>query len=97
MFLVVHGQAWNADLSGDIQLVLKPNGMFASSTASATHGSPYPYDTNVPILFYGPAWTRAGRVGQRVEVVDIAPTLAAVLGVAAPAASEGRLLPLGTR
>lgn len=90
-------KAWNADLSGDIQLVLKPNWMFASSTASATHGSPYPYDTHVPILFYGPAWMRAGRVDQRVEVVDIAPTLAAVLGVAAPAASEGRALPLGMR
>jgi arylsulfatase A-like enzyme len=90
-------KAWNADLSGDIQLVLKPNWMFASSTASATHGSPYPYDTNVPILFYGPAWTRAGRVDQRVEVVDIAPTLASLLGVAAPATAEGRPLPLGTR
>ena len=89
-------KAWNADLSGDIQVVLKPNWMFAG-TSITTHGSPYPYDTNVPILFYGPAWTRAGRLDQRVEVVDIAPTLSALLGVAAPAASEGKLLPLGTR
>jgi arylsulfatase A-like enzyme len=90
-------KAWNADLSGDVQVVLKPNWMFASSTASTTHGSPYPYDTNVPILFYGPAWTRAGRLDQRVEVVDIAPTLSALLGVAVPAASEGKPLPLGAR
>jgi hypothetical protein len=89
-------KAWNADLSGDIQLVLKPNWMFASSSV-ATHGSPYPYDTHVPILIYGPAWTQAGRVDQRVEIVDIAPTLSALLGVATPAASEGKPLPLLTR
>ena len=62
-----------------------------------THGSPHPYDTHVPILFYGPAWTHAGRIDQHVEVVDIAPTLSALLGVATPAASEGKLLPLGAR
>ena len=90
-------KAWNAERSGDIQLVLKPNWMFASSTAVTTHGSPHPYDTQVPILIYGPAWTHAGRVDQRVEVVDIAPTLSALLGVAAPAASEGKPLPLGAR
>ena len=89
-------KAWNAERSGDIQLVLKPNWMFASSSA-ATHGSPYPYDSQVPILIYGPAWTHAGRVDQRVEVVDIAPTLSALLGVATPAASEGKPLPLGSR
>jgi len=90
-------KAWNADLSGDVQLVLKPNWMFASSTSITTHGSPHPYDTQVPILFYGPAWMRAGRVEQRVEVVDIAPTLAGLLGVPAPATSEGKALPLAAR
>lgn len=89
-------KTWNADRSGDIQLVLKPNWMFASSSVT-THGSPYPYDTHVPILIYGPAWTHAGRVDQRVEVVDIAPTLSALLGVATPAASEGKPLPLTSR
>jgi arylsulfatase A-like enzyme len=35
-----------------------------------------------------------GRVDRRVEVVDIAPTLAALLGVAAPVTAEGQVLPL---
>ena len=90
-------KAWNAELSGDIQIVLKPNWMLGSSTSVTTHGSPHPYDTQVPILFYGPAWTHAGKVDQRVEVVDIAPTLAALLGVSPPATSEGKPLPLGGR
>jgi len=43
---------------------------------------------------YGPRWLGTGRVEQTVEVADIAPTLARFLGVAAPAASEGKPLPL---
>ena len=86
-------KSWHADVSGDVQYALKPNWMYAGR-AVATHGSPYAYDTHVPILVYGPAWIGQGRVDQRVEVVDIAPTLAALLGIDAPAASEGKRLPL---
>lgn len=85
-------KAWNKDLSGDVQYALKPHWM--SGTAVATHGSPHRDDTHVPILLYGPKWVKAGRVDQRVEVIDIAPTLARLLGVPSPAASEGKPLPL---
>ena len=87
-------RSWNAEVSGDVQYIVKPYWMFASSSAVATHGSPYPYDTHVPILAWGPRWVKAGRVEERVEVVDIAPTVAGWLGVAVPAASEGKPLPL---
>ena len=87
-------KSWNTSVSGDVQFVLKPWWMFGSSTSVTTHGSPHPYDTNVPILMYGPQWIKPGRVDARVEVVDIAPTLARLLRVATPSASEGRLLPL---
>lgn len=81
-------------LSGDLEIVLKPYWMFGSGSSMTTHGSPYEYDTHVPILFYGPAWVKPGRIARRVEVVDIAPTLAGILEVAAPEASEGTPLPL---
>jgi arylsulfatase A-like enzyme len=80
-----------------VQYALKPYWMMTSSSSNTTHGSPHAYDTHVPILMYGPAWIKPGRVDQRVEVVDIAPTLARLLGVAAPAASEGTPLPLPRR
>ena len=80
-----------------MQFTLKPNWMFASSSgSSATHGSPHPYDTQVPILVYGPKWVKPGRVDSPVEVTDIAPTLARVLRVSAPSASEGKSLPLSS-
>jgi predicted AlkP superfamily pyrophosphatase or phosphodiesterase len=83
---------WHPDVSGDVQYVLKPYWMFG--TAVATHGSPYEYDTHVPLLVYGPPWVRPGSHAARVATADIAPTLAGLLGVPPPAASEGRPLPL---
>ncbi|HWP11755.1 MAG TPA: alkaline phosphatase family protein, partial [Ramlibacter sp.] len=81
-------RSWHPDVSGDVQYTIKPNWMFGS--AVATHGSPHPYDTHVPILLYAPGWVKPGRIDARVEVVDIAPTLARLLRVPAPSASEGR-------
>ena len=66
--------------------------MFGS--AGSTHGSPYEYDTHVPLLVWGPSWVKAGRRDGRVETADIAPTLAGLLRLPPPAASEGRPLPL---
>jgi predicted AlkP superfamily pyrophosphatase or phosphodiesterase len=88
-------RTWYSERSGDMALVLKPYWMYSSSTSMTTHGSPHPYDTQVPILFYGPQWVKPGRVDQRVQVVDIAPTLARILGIPAPSSSEGKPLPLG--
>lgn len=45
-----------------------------------SHGSPYDYDTNVPIIFYGPGFN-AGKYAGFVRTVDIAPTLAQRVGV----------------
>ncbi len=92
-FFEASRKSWHPDVSGEVQFTLKPNFMFGSSTSITTHGSPHDYDSHVPLLFWGPSWVRAGRVDTPVEVVDIAPTLARLLGVAAPAASEGKPLP----
>jgi hypothetical protein len=83
-------RAWNREVSGDLYVVQKPYTAFTSLVS--THGSPYPYDTNVPLMFYGPRWFKAGKKPQPAMVVDIAPTLGYVLEVRPPAASEGRVL-----
>jgi len=57
-----------------------------------THGSPYTYDTNVPLMMYGKAWIKPGKYARAAAVADIAPTLAYLLEIRPPAASEGRVL-----
>ena len=57
----------------------------------AAHGSPHPLDSNVPVIFYGP-WFKPGRNDQFVRTVDIAPTLAQVLGVTPAEPLDGRVL-----
>ena len=57
-----------------------------------SHGTPYSYDTNVPLMIQGSKWIKPGRYGQYAETVDIAPTLAQILNVRVPSASEGKVL-----
>ena len=84
-------RAWQRQRSGDLMVVLKPYWLFGSG-AGASHGTPYAYDTNVPLMIMGPRWIRPGAYSQYAEVVDLAPTLAHLLRVRPPAGAEGRVL-----
>lgn len=86
-------KTWHAGRSGDVQFALKPEWMFGLGNG-ATHGSPYADDSHVPLMLWGPRWVRAAAMPERVGIVDLAPTLAGLLGVAAPAQSEGKPLPI---
>ncbi|CDG82177.1 alkaline phosphatase family protein [Janthinobacterium agaricidamnosum] len=85
-------RAWNRQLSGDLMAVTRPYWYFGTGNSGTSHGSPYAYDTNVPLIVMGKRWIRPGAYSQYAEVVDIAPTLAHVLGVRPPSAAEGRVL-----
>jgi predicted AlkP superfamily pyrophosphatase or phosphodiesterase len=85
-------RAWNRALSGDLMVVTAPYTAFGSGDSGATHGTPYNYDTNVPLLMMGGRWVRPGVQAGYTEVVDIAPTLAQILHLRPPAAAEGRVL-----
>ena len=85
-------RAWNRQLSGDLMVVVKPYWYFGTGTTGSSHGTPYAYDTNVPLLIMGKRWIRPGAYGQYAEVVNIAPTLAHLLRVRPPAGAEGRVL-----
>jgi len=62
----------------EMVITLTPFSTFGGNVAS--HGSPYDYDTHVPIIFAGP-WFAPGRYPEFVRTVDIAPTLAEIAGV----------------
>ncbi|MFZ4478276.1 MAG: alkaline phosphatase family protein [Rhodoferax sp.] len=86
-------KSWHERVSGDVQFALKPNWMFGLGN-NATHGSAHDYDTHVPLMLWGPRWIGAAARSGRVGIVDLAPTLAQLLQIAAPAQSDGKLLPL---
>ena len=57
------------------------------------HGSPWAYDVSIPLMFVGPA-VRTGGYSMPAVQQDVAPTLAAALGVAMPPTASGRVLPV---
>lgn len=87
--------AFHPGHSGDLVLIPKPFylwGRSADYPGGTAHGSPWRYDTHVPLLFWG-GGIRPGTYMDRVDVADLAPSLAAALGLTAPAAADGYALP----
>ena len=65
---------------------------FAVGTLHGTdHGTPYHYDTHVPLAFYGLPF-RPGTYRAHAEPVDLAVTFASLLGINAPTQATGRVL-----
>jgi hypothetical protein len=79
-----------ADLPVAAVVTLEPY-VYYTGVTYATHGSPHDYDSNVPVLFHGAAF-RPGRYARFARVVDMAPTLAAVLGVQPAERLDGKVL-----
>jgi len=73
----------------DVVVITKPYYLFGKSGTG--HGSPYDYDTHVPLLFWG-GNVRSGVYTERVGISDVAPTLAAILQVETPSGSIGHIL-----
>ena len=76
--------------SGDVIFVLEPAVISYHKTGS-THGSGMSYDTHVPLLFYGYGINK-GATYTKTEVIDIAPTIAALLGIEFPNGCTGQPL-----
>jgi predicted AlkP superfamily pyrophosphatase or phosphodiesterase len=81
--------------SGDLQVALRPYTQLDGYPEVADHGSPYDYDRRVPLVFWGP-WAKEERT-EPVSLVDLAPTLAQLLGVKPANSVDGRPLALKTR
>jgi arylsulfatase A-like enzyme len=78
--------------SGDIYIIQEPYWfLFDKGPVKVMHGSPWRYDTHVPIISMGPG-IKPQTVHRRVHPVDVAPTIAALLGMTPPGSAQG--LPL---
>ncbi len=68
-----------------------PDPYTVGSASGTDHTSPYSYDTHVPLAFYGLPF-QPGTYRTSVEPIDMASTLASLLGINAPTHSVGRVL-----
>ena len=82
---------FNAKRGGDVQMVLKPQ-VYAGQKTGTTHGSWYPYDAHIPLVWMG--WgIRQGRTVRETYMTDIAPTLSSLLRIQMPNGSIGHAIP----
>ena len=98
---LMHGQV-GTDMSGravengffpargpDVIVIQEPYWLFGATGTS--HGTPFGYDTHVPVIFMGPG-IKPGKYYGSVAVNDIAPTVATLLSVEIPSGAAGRVL-----
>jgi arylsulfatase A-like enzyme len=85
---VLHG--FYPSRSGDVVIIAEPF-KYLGDTITATHGTPYSYDTNVPTIIMG-AGVNPGRYFEASTPAHIAPTLSALIGVTVPTSATGRVL-----
>jgi hypothetical protein len=80
-------RSFYAPRCGDVTGITKPYYIVWSSMTGTTHGTPYDYDTHVPLLVFGPGIT-AGVRHEAVTPQAIAAIFAQSLGIPAPAKAE---------
>ena len=83
------GNSFHNQRGSDLFIIAEPYWVFEKSGAS--HGSPFNYDSHVPVIFMGQG-IQPGRYDRAIAVNDVAPTLAAILEIETPSGAEGRVL-----
>lgn len=81
---------FNQKLSGDVVYVFDP-GYISYPEKGSTHGTALNYDTQVPLIFFGNGINK-GQSTRYTRVVDNAPTVAALLGIAMPSGTTGKVI-----
>lgn len=77
--------------SGDVFVQLKSGWLDSDYPTGTSHGSPYNYDTHVPLLFYG--WgVPQGASGEKTVIPQIAPTISNMLNIGLPSGSPAEVL-----
>jgi predicted AlkP superfamily pyrophosphatase or phosphodiesterase len=77
--------------SGQVQIILNPGWYDAYARTGTTHGTWNPYDTHIPLLWYG--WNiKPGKSNRELYMTDISPTVAALLHIQMPSGSIGHVI-----
>ncbi len=82
-------RGFNQIRSGDVLFVLESGWIPSTNPKGTTHGSPYHYDTHVPLIWHGTG-VKKGESNQEFVIPDIAATLAQLLNIQTPSACSGK-------
>ena len=93
-FLEMFARAYFPGRTGQLMIVPREGDFITRSDPNYEymHGSPWSYDVSIPLMFAGPA-VKMGAYSMPAVQQDVAPTLAAALGVEMPPTVTGRVLP----
>ncbi len=83
-------RGFHPDRGGDVLFVMRSFQVLTTESSGTNHGSPYSYDSHVPVVFAGKG-IKPGLYRSELPVTDVAPTVAALMEIDAPAQSEGRV------
>jgi predicted AlkP superfamily pyrophosphatase or phosphodiesterase len=93
--LAMFARAYYPGRSGQIMIVPREGSIVVARNEPEVkfmHGSPWQYDTRIPLLLYGPAYVRKGTYQAATRQQDVMPTVARVLDLPVPPTVTGRAL-----
>jgi predicted AlkP superfamily pyrophosphatase or phosphodiesterase len=85
----LYGRSFHPDRAPDVIVHVTEDHLITNRRVGTTHISPHAYDRDVPLIFAGPG-IEGREYRQPVRTVDIAPTLAVLLGLEVPPDLDGR-------
>ena len=74
--------------SGEVTFMLRPFAVLMEGDTGTTHGEPYAYDNQIPLVLYGKN-VKPGLYRSRIHAADVAPTTAMLMEMGGPASAEG--------
>src|SRR5450631_1057075 len=92
-FLEMFARSYFPGRTGQLLIVPREGDFITRADVAYMHGSPWTYDVAIPLMFAGPA-VKTGVYATSAVQQDVAPTLAAALGVWMPPTTTGRILPV---
>jgi predicted AlkP superfamily pyrophosphatase or phosphodiesterase len=90
-YMQKYRNSYYAPRGEDFQYRIRENCIISSRPTGTTHGSPYPYDTHVPLIIWRNG-IKAQHVNRAVASADAAPTLAKIAGIVTPKNLDGKPL-----
>src|SRR5581483_860750 len=90
-FLEMFARAYFSGRTGQLLIVPREGDFITRADVAYMHGSPWTYDVAIPLMFAGPM-VITGTYSTPATQQDVAPTLAAALGIQMPPTTTGRVL-----